>query len=123
MDLEFTQHCFHGVIGMRDVLRLHHGYWVNEKRIRRLMHIMGLEAVAPKPDLSKPGKGHKIYPYLLRGVAIDGPDHMWSTDITYIAMGKELTVGPQVITTGRIKSSTPVMSGRTSGKPTKTDYD
>lgn len=88
MDLEFTQHCFHGVIGMRDFLRLHHGYWVNEKRIRRLMHLMGLEAVAPKPDLSKPGKGHKIYPYLLRGVAIDGPDHVWSTDITYIAMGK-----------------------------------
>lgn len=88
MDLEFTQHCFHGVIGMRDFLRLQHGYWVNEKRIRRLMHMMGLEAVAPKPDLSKPGKGHKIYPYLLRGVAIDGPDHVWSTDITYIAMGK-----------------------------------
>ena len=88
MDLEFTKHCFHGVIGMRDYLRLHHGYWVNEKRIRRLMHIMGLEAVAPKPDLSKPGKGHKIYPYLLRGVAIEGPNHVWSTDITYIAMGK-----------------------------------
>ena len=87
-DQEFTEHYFHGVIGMRDFLRLQKGYWVNEKRVRRLMRIMGLEAVAPKPNLSKPGKGHKIYPYLLRGVPIDGPDHVWSTDITYIAMGK-----------------------------------
>ena len=75
MDLEFTEHCFHGVIGMRDFLRLHECYWVNEKRIRRLIRIMGLEAVAPKPNLSKPCKGHKTYPYLLRGVTIDGPDH------------------------------------------------
>lgn len=47
----------HGVIGMPDFQRLHHGYRVNEKCIRRLMHIVGLEAVAPRPDLSKPGKG------------------------------------------------------------------
>jgi putative transposase len=88
MDEEFTAHCFHGVLGMRDFLRLEKGYWVNEKRVRRLMRIMGLEAVAPKPNLSKPAKGHKIYPYLLRGVTIDGPDHVWSTDITYIPMAK-----------------------------------
>ena len=88
MDEEFTAHCFHGLLGMRDFLRLEKGYWVNEKRVRRLMRIMGLEAVAPKPNLSKPAKGHKIYPYLLRGVTIDGPDHVWSTDITYIPMAK-----------------------------------
>jgi putative transposase len=88
MDLEFTEHCFQGVLGMRNFLRLEKDYWVNEKRVRRLLRIMGLEAVAPKPDLSKPAKGHKIYPYLLRGVPMDGPDHVWSTDITYIAMGK-----------------------------------
>jgi putative transposase len=86
MDLEFTEHCFHGVIGMRDFLRLEKSYWVNEKRVRRLMRIMGLEAVAPKPYLSKPAPGHKVYPYLLRGVVIDGPDHVWSTDITYVPM-------------------------------------
>ena len=57
MDEEFTAHCFHGVLGMRDFLRLEKGYWVNEKRVRRLMRIMGLEAVAPKPNLSKPAKG------------------------------------------------------------------
>jgi putative transposase len=88
MDREFTAHSFHGVVGMRDFLRLQHGYWVNEKRIRRLMRLMGLEAVAPKPDLSKPAPGHKVYPYLLRGVRIESPDHAWSTDITYIPMGK-----------------------------------
>ena len=88
MDLEFTEHCFQGVLGMRDFLRLQKGYWVNEKRIRRLMRIMGLEAVAPKPDLSKPAKGHKVYPYLLRGLTVKGPDHVWCTDITSIAMAK-----------------------------------
>jgi putative transposase len=88
MDEEFTEHCFHGVLGMRDFLRLEKGYWVNEKRVRRLLRLMGLEAVAPKPDLSKPAKGHKTFPYLLRGITIEGPDHVWSTDITYIAMGK-----------------------------------
>jgi putative transposase len=87
MDQEFTNHCFHGVIGMRDFLRLE-DYWVNEKRVRRLMRLMGLEAVAPKPGLSKPALGHKVYPYLLRGLEITGPNHVWSTDITYIAMPK-----------------------------------
>ncbi|MBK6893295.1 MAG: IS3 family transposase [Flavobacteriales bacterium] len=88
MDEEYTKHCFHGVIGMRDFLRLEKGYWVNEKRVRRLLRLMGLEAVAPKPDLSKPANGHRVYPYLLRGVQIEAPGHVWSTDITYIAMGK-----------------------------------
>lgn len=87
MDQEFTTHCFHGVLGMRDFLR-QQGYWVNEKRVRRLMRLMGLEAVAPKPGLSNPAPGHKVFPYLLRGVEITGPDHVWSTDITYIAMPK-----------------------------------
>ena len=87
MDAEYTNHCFHGVLGMRDFLRLE-GYWVNEKRVRRLLRLMGLEAVAPKPDLSRPANDHKVYPYLLRGVPIECPDHVWSTDITYIAMRK-----------------------------------
>ncbi len=59
---------------------------LNIKRIRRLMRLMGLEAVYPKPNLSKPAEGHKIYPYLLRGVVIDFPNQVWSTDITYIPM-------------------------------------
>lgn len=59
---------------------------VNIKRIHRLMRLMGLEAIYQKPNLSKPAQGHRIYPYLLRGVVIDGPNHVWSTDITYIPM-------------------------------------
>ena len=59
---------------------------LNVKRIRRLMRLMGLEAVYPKPNLSKPMEGHQIYPYLLRNISIDARNHVWSTDITYIPM-------------------------------------
>ena len=62
------------------------GYAVNAKRVRRLMRQMGLEAIYPKPRLSDPGPGHKIYPYLLRGLKIDRPDQVWSSDITYIRL-------------------------------------
>ena len=64
------------------------GHQVNPKRIRRLLRQMGLEAIYPRPrgNLSLPDKEHKIYPYLLRGVAITRPDQVWSTDITYIRM-------------------------------------
>ena len=59
---------------------------LNIKRIRRLMRLMGLEAVGPKPNLSKPQPGHSIYPYLLRGVSIERANQVWSTDITYVPM-------------------------------------
>lgn len=59
---------------------------VNIKRIHRLMRLMGLEAVYQKPNRSKPAQGHQIYPYLLREVSILAPNHVWSTDITYIPM-------------------------------------
>ena len=59
---------------------------LNIKRIRRLMRLMGLEAVGPKPNLSKPQPGHTIYPYLLRGVPIERVNQVWSTDITYVPM-------------------------------------
>ena len=62
------------------------GEEVNRKRVQRLMRIMGLEAIYPKPRLSLAGKGHRIYPYLLRGVQVERPDQVWSTDITYIPM-------------------------------------
>lgn len=61
-------------------------YPLNPKRIRRLMRLMGLEAVYPKPNFSKPAEGHQIYPYLLRGMPITHRNHVWSTDITYIPM-------------------------------------
>lgn len=59
---------------------------VNRKRMQRLMRIAGIEALYPKPNLSRPAAGHQIYPYLLRGVVIERPDHVWSTDITYLPM-------------------------------------
>lgn len=62
------------------------GHEVNRKRVSRLMALMGIEAVYPKPRLSQPGEGHKIYPYLLEGVEVKRVNQVWSTDITYIRM-------------------------------------
>lgn len=62
------------------------GYRVNRKRIARLMHKMGLEAIYPKPKLSRRNTEHKVYPYLLKGLEIDSPDQVWASDITYIRM-------------------------------------
>jgi putative transposase len=59
---------------------------VNRKRAQRLMGILGIEALYPKPNLSRPAPGHQIYPYLLRDVPIVRPNQVWSTDITYIPM-------------------------------------
>lgn len=59
---------------------------VNRKRVQRLMGILGIEALYPKPNLSRPAPGHRIYPYLLRDVTIVRPNQVWSTDITYIPM-------------------------------------
>ena len=62
------------------------GYAVNRKRVTRLMRQMGIEAIYTKPQLSQPLAGHKIYPYLLRGVKIERVNHVWSADITYIRL-------------------------------------
>jgi transposase InsO family protein len=59
---------------------------VNRKRIQRLMRILGIEAHYRKPNLSRPAPDHQVYPYLLRGVEILRPNHVWSTDITYLPM-------------------------------------
>jgi len=63
------------------------GYQVGRDRVRRLMREMGIEPIYPKPRLSHPRKGHKIYPYLLRDLEINRPDQVWCSDITYIPMG------------------------------------
>jgi putative transposase len=64
------------------------GYKLGRDRVRRLMRTMGIEPIYPKPRLSTPGKGHKKYPYLLRGLEIERSNHVWSTDITYIPLGE-----------------------------------
>jgi putative transposase len=64
------------------------GRRVNRKRVRRLMRLMEIEALVPRPGTSKTAPGHKIYPYLLRGLAITEPNHVWACDITYIPMAR-----------------------------------
>jgi putative transposase len=78
---------FYGSRRMAAVLR-REGWSVNRKRVRRLMRVMGLEAIYQKPNTSRPHPQHKVYPYLLRGLAIDRPNQVWCADITYIPMAR-----------------------------------
>lgn len=73
------------------VARMHHyirscGYEINIKRIRRLLRLMGIEAIYPKPRTTRAVEGHRIYPYLLRDLKIDSVNQVWCADITYIPM-------------------------------------
>ncbi len=56
--------------------------------VRRLMRLMGLEAIYRRPNTSKPAPGHRIYPYLLKGVEVNRVDQVWTADITYIPMAQ-----------------------------------
>ena len=85
IDKEYTLHPFFGSRRMTVWLNEDKGEQVNRKRVQRLMRLMGLEAICPRPKLSA-GCKHKVYPYLLRGVTIDRPDQVWSTDITYVGL-------------------------------------
>ncbi|MBK5101980.1 MAG: IS3 family transposase [Desulfobacteraceae bacterium] len=85
IDEQFTKTPFYGVERMTAWLR-RQGDEVNRKRVRRLMRLMGLEAVYPKPRLSLSNQAHKKYPYLLSNLAIDHPNQVWCADITYIRM-------------------------------------
>ena len=85
IDEQYTARPFYGSRRMTEWLT-QRGEEVNRKRVQRLMRRMGLEAIYPKPRLSTAGKGHTIYPYLLRGVAIERADQVWSADITYVPM-------------------------------------
>lgn len=85
IDEQYTACPFYGSRRMTAWL-IERGEGVNRKRVRRLMRVMGLEAIYPKPRLSLAGKGHRIYPYLLRGVKVVRPDQVWSSDITYVPM-------------------------------------
>ncbi len=87
LDALYLKWPFYG--SRRLCVELHHqGYRVNRKRIQRLMGKMGLRAIYPKPRTSHPGKGHKIYPYLLRGLSIEQSNQVWASDICYIPMAK-----------------------------------
>jgi putative transposase len=85
IDEEYTRHPFYGYRKMTEYLqRL--GFAVNGKRVLRLMRLLGLQALAPKPNLSKPVREHLKFPYLLRGLKIERVDQVWAADITYIRM-------------------------------------
>jgi putative transposase len=87
IDEQYTRTPFYGIRRMTAWLR-GGGHEVNHKRVARLMEAMGLETIYPKPRTSQPSPEHRVYPYLLRGVAIKRPDQVWSTDITYIRMAR-----------------------------------
>ena len=85
LDAQYTRTPFYGSRRMTAWLRSE-GYAVNRKRVRRLLQLLGLETIYPKPQTSTPAPGHRLYPYLLRGVPITHVDHVWSSDITYIRL-------------------------------------
>jgi len=85
LDEEYTAHPFSGSRKLTRWL-VQQDEAVNRKRVQRLMRLMGLEAIYPKPRLSGGGRGQRIYPYLLRDVRIERPDQVWSTDITYVPL-------------------------------------
>jgi putative transposase len=85
IDREYTGRPFYGSRRMLAILK-RQGYKINRKRVVRLMKMMGLEAIYPKPNLSKAREEDKKYPYLLKGLAIVAPNDVWSADITYIPL-------------------------------------
>ena len=89
MDLIDTQHTKTPFYGSRRLMAWlnQQNHQINRKRVQRLMRLMRIEAIYPKPKLTKRNAEHKVYPYLLRGVNIEKNDHVWSTDITYIRIG------------------------------------
>ena len=87
MDRQYLKTPFYGSRKMKAWLR-GQGYLVNRKRVRRLMRLMGLEAIYRRPNTSKPAPGHRIYPYLLKGVEVNRVNQVWASDITYIPMAR-----------------------------------
>src|SRR5208283_3730084 len=87
IDELFTAWPFLGSRRMTEMLKAE-GEAINRKRVQRLMRKMGIAALGPKPNTSKPAPGHKIFPYLLRNLKIERPNHVWACDITYLPIGR-----------------------------------
>ena len=83
-------HLAHPFLGARKLARMlqREGFEVGRRHVSSLMRLMGIEAIYRKKRTSIPGKGHKVYPYLLGGVAIERPNQVWATDITYVPMAQ-----------------------------------
>jgi putative transposase len=84
IDYIYTKYPFYGYRRITEVLAEPYGLSKDRKTVLRYMQEMGIQAIYPKPNFSKPNPENKIYPYLLKGVDIRRPDQVWSTDITYI---------------------------------------
>ena len=87
MDRQYLKTPFYGSRRMKAWL-LAEGYLVSRSKVRRLMRLMGLEAIYRRPNTSKPAPGHRVYPYLLKGVDVNRVDQVWAADITYIPMAQ-----------------------------------
>jgi putative transposase len=87
IDEQYLTTPFYGSRRMAAVLR-RAGWAVNRKRVRRLMRLIGIEAIYQRPNTSRRHPDHKVYPYLLRGLLIDRPNQVWCADITYIPLAK-----------------------------------
>jgi len=87
LDFWHTIMPYAGVRKLKKLLKEHEKIYIGNKRIRRLMNEMGIYVIYPKLNLSKPGKNHKKFPYLLRNKSISFPNQVWAIDITYIPMG------------------------------------
>jgi putative transposase len=85
LDEQYLKTPFYGSRKMAVALSAQ-GHVVNRKRVQRLMRIMGIAGLAPRRSTSRPAAGHRVFPYLLRNVEVTHPDHVWSTDITYIPL-------------------------------------
>ena len=88
IDEQYTRTPFYGIRRMTQWLQCKKQQIVNHKRVGRLMREMGLEAIYPKPRLSRPGEGRQVYSYLLRGLPIIRPNQVWGADITYIRLAQ-----------------------------------
>jgi putative transposase len=87
IDEQFLRTPFYGSRRITQWL-VSHGETINRKRVRRLMQVMGLEAIYPRQRTSVPGENHRIYPYLLRNLAVTRPNQVWSADITYVPLAR-----------------------------------
>ena len=103
LDAVYTEDPTFGTRRMRHALRKRYNLKVGRDRIRKLMDILGIAAIYPKKNLSLPNKEHKKYPYLLRGIEIKNPNHVWSVDITYIRLKRGFVVSDQLTASSPIK--------------------
>lgn len=86
LDALYTKHPYYGSRRLKLALEDGYGIYACRERVQRLMRLMGIEALYPKKHTSAPHPGHKIYPYLLRNLAITCPNQVWGTDLTYLPL-------------------------------------